>query len=216
MGLTLLVSSLNKDVNKMIEDMHLDSDAIIVNQCDTDSLEEREYNSHKVKVICSKSRGVGVNRNMCIDEAYGDYVLFCDDDIVYDDGYEKKVVDEFTSHPEADMIMFNFNVCEERRTYYNTEYRKLGRYNIGRYPAYSIAVKTDVLKEKGLKYSKLLCMLHPFFLEVRLQVSPPGFRDLMKSFSLTEESSLPFYMARAHGFGGLDSSLLRKICLRVR
>ena len=52
MGLTLLVSSLNKDVNKMIEDMHLDSDAVIVNQCDTDSFEEREYNSHKVKLIC--------------------------------------------------------------------------------------------------------------------------------------------------------------------
>lgn len=155
MGLTLLVSSLNKDVDELIEKMHLDSDAVIVNQCDTDSSKEMEYNSHRVKVICSKSRGVGVNRNMCIDEAFGEYALFCDDDIVYDEGYEKKVIDEFASHPEADMIMFNFNVCEERRTYYNTEYKKLGRYNIGRYPAYSIAVRTDVLKDKGLKYSTL-------------------------------------------------------------
>ena len=155
MGLTLLVSSLNKDVNKLMEEMHLDSDAVIVNQCDTDSREETEYNSHKVKVIRSKSRGVGVNRNMCIDEAFGEYVLFCDDDIVYDDDYEKKVIDEFTSHPEADMIMFNFDVCEERRTYYNTEYKKLGKFNIGRFPAYSIAVKTDVLKEKNLRYSTL-------------------------------------------------------------
>ena len=155
MRVTLLISALKCDTKELIEKMHITGDAVIVNQCDKEGRYETENDSSKIIVINSLSRGVGANRNLCIDNSFGDIVLFGDDDIVYEPDYVKTVTDEFEKHPEADMIMFNVNVCEERRTYTNTGFKKLSRYNIGRYPAYSIAVKRDVLIDKKVRFSEL-------------------------------------------------------------
>ena len=155
MSVTLLVSALKKDPDKLIEDMHIASDAVIVDQCDNDSRREIAKDFGKILVIESTDRGVGNNRNLCIDNSFGDIVLFGDDDIVYDDDYAKKVSDEFEKHPEADLITFNVSVCEERRTYVNEGFKKLSSMNIGRYPAYSIAVKRDVLIDKKVRFSPL-------------------------------------------------------------
>ncbi|MBO4347698.1 MAG: glycosyltransferase family 2 protein [Lachnospiraceae bacterium] len=154
MRVTLLISALNCDTDELIGKMHFSGDAVLVNQCDKD--ETSEINEgRRILIVSSKERGVGLSRNMCIDNSFGDILLFSDDDIVYDEDYEKKVSDEFEKHPEADMIMFNVSVCEERRTYRNEGFKKLSRLNIGRYPAYSIAVKRDVLTDKNVRFSEL-------------------------------------------------------------
>ena len=155
MSLTLLVSALEKNPDELIESMHIASDAVIVNQCDRDSSREVKKDSNRIKIIESPTRGVGVNRNLCIDNSFGDIILFGDDDIVYDKDYAKKVCDEFDKHPEAELITFNVSVCDERRTYTNEGFKKLSSMNIGRYPAYSIAVKRDVLLDKKVRFSPL-------------------------------------------------------------
>ena len=114
-------------------------------------------NRHMIHCIEMKERGVGLSRNTCIDNIDPDkkIVLFADDDIRYGKGYAKKIMDEFTAHPEADMILFNVNVCEERATYHNEAWKRVRSYNSGRYPAYSIAVKTDKLLKSGVRFSLL-------------------------------------------------------------
>lgn len=155
MSMTLLVSALNVNPEELLEKMGVKGNAVIVNQCESDSKREKEKDGNKIVIIESPTRGVGVNRNLCIDNSFGDIVLFSDDDIVYDDDYVKKVEEEFDRHPEAEMIMFNLSVCEERRTYENVGFKKLSRFNIGRFPAYSIAVKRDVLLDKKIRFSEL-------------------------------------------------------------
>ena len=155
MRVTLLVSSLENNTDELIEKMNIHSDAVMVNQCERDCISKKEFDFGTVTVIDSKDRGVGASRNLCIDNSYGDIVLFGDEDIVYDEGYEDKVIKEFENHPEADMIMVNVEVCDERRTYENRGFKKLSRFNIGRFPAYSIAVRRDVLTEKNLRFSLL-------------------------------------------------------------
>ena len=155
MSLTLLVSALEKNPDELIESMHIASDAVIVNQSNSDSSREVKKDSNRIKIIESPTRGVGVNRNLCIDNSFGDIILFGDDDIVYDKDYAKKVCDEFDKHPEAELITFNVSVCDERRTYTNEGFKKLSSMNIGRYPAYSIAVKRDVLLNKKVRFSPL-------------------------------------------------------------
>lgn len=155
MRLTLLISALKSNPTELISHMKVDSDAVLVNQGDLESEETKEYPFGKVTVIETTERGVGVSRNRCIENSFGDIVLFSDDDIVYKDGYANLVLDEFGKHPEADMIMFNVDVCEERRTYFNDAFKKLSGLGIGRYPAYSIAVRRNVLIDKNLRFSTL-------------------------------------------------------------
>lgn len=155
MQLTLLISSLNNDIDELINKMNISSQAVIVNQCDKDDCKEIMRDTGKILAISSTSRGVGNNRNLCIANSFGDVVLFSDDDIVYDEGYEEIVINEFEKHPEAEMIMVNVRVCDERRTYTNESFKKLSQFNIGRYPAYSVAVRRDVLVNKKLEFSPL-------------------------------------------------------------
>ena len=154
MKLTLLVSALEKNIDELMVKMNIASDVVIVDQCDRDGKEEF-LDDYRVRILYSSKRGVGESRNLCIKNAFGYICLFSDDDIVYEDDYVKKVTEEFSSHPKADMIMFNVSVCDERRTYINDKFKKLSSMNIGRYPAYSIAVKRSVLKEKELTFPTL-------------------------------------------------------------
>ena len=153
--LEMLISSVNAEGDKLIEKMHIACDGVLINQCGRDGYYELPVDGGTIRVFEYAQKGVGVSRNHAIDEAKGDIFLFADEDIVYDDGYVSKVLDEFTKHPEADLLFFNIRVCDERRTYYNTDFARCHIYNAGRYPAYSIAVRGDKLRASGVHYSTL-------------------------------------------------------------
>ena len=143
--------------DKTIEDTHNELSHIVVHSTQHETQHDTQQSRHLVHCIEMKECGVGLNRNTCIDNIDPDkkIVLFADDDIRYGKGYAKKIVDEFAAHPEADMILFNVNVCEERATYHNEAWKRVRSYNSGRYPAYSIAVKTDKLLKSGVRFSLL-------------------------------------------------------------
>lgn len=156
MTFELLVSCVRKDAHELAEKMNIASDAVIVSQLEeTESDEFFDLGKNRVLSIKSQTRGVGLNRNICIDHSNADIILFADEDIVYDEGYEAKVLKEFEDHPDADAFFFNVRVCEARRTYWNETYKWVKWYNSGRYPAYSIAVRGSKLKAAGVKYSLL-------------------------------------------------------------
>ena len=77
--------------------MNLDSDAVIINQCDHYGYEEMEIRGHRVRFFSCAERGVGRSRNSAILRADRDICLFSDQDIVYEDGYERAVTEEFLS-----------------------------------------------------------------------------------------------------------------------
>lgn len=151
----LLVSAMNSSLKELVEKMNITSSAIVVNQCDRNGYEEMEVNNKNIKCYSFAEKGVGLSRNMALLRASEDISLFSDEDIVYYDGYEEKVEEEFRAHQEADLILFNFEVCEERRTYFNEEWKQVHWYNCGRYPTFSFAFRTDRIHEKNITFSLL-------------------------------------------------------------
>lgn len=155
MKVQVLASVMNQSMENIIEQMHLDSDAVMINQCDRLDFEETEYRGHKVRFFSFPDRGIGRSRNEAIMRADRDICLFSDEDIVYEPGYEQAIVAEFERNPKADMILFNIDVEEERRTYHITERKKVHWYNCGRYGAVSFAVRRDSLLRSGVTFSLL-------------------------------------------------------------
>lgn len=155
MTLQLLISSVKADVHELVRKMKLDSDAIIINQCDCNEVQEWQENGNTIKAYSFCERGVGLSRNNALLRADHDISLFSDDDIVYEEGYKQKILDEFEAHPEADMLLFQVDVDEARRTYTNDSFGKVGLMNCGRYPAYSFAIRTEKMHAKNLSYSLL-------------------------------------------------------------
>ncbi len=155
MSVQLLISALEKNPAALWEQMHIQSDAVLVNQCDSEGEEETERDGYSFRIVSMKERGVGLSRNTCLNHATDDIVLFSDDDIVYDPEYTKKVEDAFAANPKADIILFNVRVCEERKTYWNEDVHRVTKLNCGRYPAYSIAAKRESVEKAGVKFSLL-------------------------------------------------------------
>ena len=152
MTLELLVACVAKDVHELVKTMNIGSNAVIVNQKSDYAYEEFEYAGNRVKALSMQEKGVGLSRTTALQRATADIVLFSDEDIVYENGYAEKVIQAFEENPKADVILFNVKVEEDRRTYWIENAKRVHRWNCGRYPAYSIAVRTKRLHEVGLTY----------------------------------------------------------------
>lgn len=155
MKMQLLVAAMNTEPLKLAEEMQIDSEAIIVNQADRYAYEEIEYKGHKIKWFSMAERGVGLSRNHALLRADADVSLFADEDIVYVPGYEKLVLDAFREHPKADMILFNVQAMPGRETYHIEKTFRVRSYNCGRYPTYSMAVKTEAVHKHNITFSLL-------------------------------------------------------------
>lgn len=155
MKVEVLASVMNQSPDDIAEQMQLDSDAVIINQCDRLGYEEKAHRGHTLRFFSFPDRGVGRSRNEAILRAKGDICLFSDQDIVYEPGYAQAISEEFQKNSDADMILFNITVEEDRRTYCITRRKRVRWYNCGRYGAVSFAVRRESLMSSGVTFSLL-------------------------------------------------------------
>lgn len=153
--LQTLVSAVGKDVRQMAETMHLESDAIIINQCGENTYLEYEYQNNQIKCYSFAEKGVGLSRTNALLRATAEICLFSDEDIIYEAGYAERVLKEFDNHPEADMLLFNMKVGESRATYHTQKYHRVHIYNAGRYPTYSFAIRREKMHRANVTFSLL-------------------------------------------------------------
>ena len=160
MTVQLLISAVKAEPKELIKKMNVSTDAILINQCEKNDfssfvVQDTKGNDREVKAYSFCERGVGLSRNNALLRANKPISLFSDEDIVYVEDYEKRIIDEFEQHREADVLLFNVEVCEERRTYFNSDFHRVRWYNCGRYPAYAIAIKTEKMHRSNLTFSLL-------------------------------------------------------------
>ncbi len=152
----VLISALGKDAQELASGMNLECDAVIVDQGSReDRYEFKTQEGSIVRVIESRDRGIGLSRNLALKEAKGRIVLFSDDDIVYSKGYAEGILKAFEAHPEADIIMFNVDVAEYRKTYRIDKEIRVHKWSVGRYPAYAAAARLDSIRKAKVKFSVL-------------------------------------------------------------
>lgn len=155
MKLQVLVAAVNENVEMLAEKMNLESEAVIVNQCDHFAYQEYLHRDKLIRCFSMAERGVGLSRNTALMRAEGEICLFSDEDIVLSSGYEKTVLEAFETNPDADVITFNFKVDPSRATYYNQTKRRIRWYNYGRYPTYAVAARLEALRRANVSFSLL-------------------------------------------------------------
>lgn len=155
MKLQVLVAAVNEEVERLPEKMNLETDAVIVNQCDHFAYQEYQYRERCVKCFSMAERGVGLSRNTALMHAQEEICLFSDEDIVFYPGYEELVLKAFRENPDADLITFNFKVDPRRATYHNEKKGRIRWYNYGRYPTYAAAARTESLRRANVSFSLL-------------------------------------------------------------
>lgn len=152
----VLCVTTNQEGFSLCEKMNIQSDAVFANQTNGFDMKKFNYNGHKIRMISTKTTGVGINRNISLLSAQGEFCLFADDDIVYRDNYPQKIVSEFEKNPNADVIIFNIGCSTPELGRIPTVIKKTKRLNkFGKNPygAPRIAFRLSSIRKTGMVFS---------------------------------------------------------------
>jgi len=156
MKLQVLVSTMYQQNYGLLHRMNIQTDAIIINQCDRNSFSEFDYKGNNIKWYSFAEKGIGLSRNSALSRSTGDILLFSDDDVTYYDDYEKVVTDYFEKHPKIGLAVFNFQSLNPIRPepIINIEHR-LHWFNCLKYGAFRIAVRREYILHANAHFSLL-------------------------------------------------------------
>jgi len=153
----VLVATMGQTDLMLQEQMNIQCDCLIANQNGTWDYQEKKTENGTIRMISTGTKGVGINRNLALSNARGDYLLLADDDVCYYDGDLRAVEEAFRQFPDADVIAFGMDMtrngqisarrqepCKRRRVW-----------NAMRYGACRIAVRRSSVRKHNLSFSEL-------------------------------------------------------------
>lgn len=150
----VIVATMHQNDFAKAEEMKINSDVVFANQTDKTSYSEKEFNGFTAKMISTKTRGVGINRNFGLQYADGDILLIADDDMVYTDNYSEIVKKAFEKLPDADAVIFNIEtIGADMGRRMNSKISRVRIHNCLNYGAARIAVRRNSLVRERLNFS---------------------------------------------------------------
>ena len=152
----LIVSTMNRQDDSLIEQMNIHSDAIIINQADRFGYHETAVGENTVKWYHFGERGIGLSRNSGMMRADADIIQFADDDMVFSETYEQDVLAEYEKHPEADVILFS-NRClnKDRMPYQVNKFGRVRRFEAVKFGGARITARREKLLHNNVTFSLL-------------------------------------------------------------
>lgn len=158
MKVQVLVACMNQSDFSIVKRSNIQTDAVVVNQCDKDEIHEFDFQNAQgktchVKFINTTERGLSRSRNMAIRNALGDICLICDDDELLEDNMEQIVVDAHKKHPDEAIITFALKRKEHR---YPVSEMRVNIKQILRTSSVQITFKRKPILDKQLRFDVIM------------------------------------------------------------
>lgn len=146
----ILLSCMYEKDKEIIKRSNIQSNCVIINQCNEDKKEELKIENNKTCLwINSKERGLSRSRNMAIQNSDTDVCLIADNDEIFDDDVEEKILKAYKELPQADIIVFNLH---NKPTKLKNKIYKLKRLESLRVCSWQISFKRQSVIENNLKF----------------------------------------------------------------
>ena len=153
MNIQTLISTMHlKSAKRLVSEMHVTGDYIIVNQCDIKG--ERKNNDKKRLIIDTDERGLSKSRNMALNNCNADIALIADDDIEYVNDYEKVIEDGFKKYPKADVIAFYLDSDDEKNKKKKLKPGRIRGIKIFKLASWQLAIKRDSIKNNNIHFDE--------------------------------------------------------------
>ena len=153
----MLVTTMHQTDMRKYKEMNLQTNAVIANQTDSYSYQEKQIEHSIVRMISTHTRGLSRNRNIALALSSSEFILFADDDLRFIDGYADIIEKEFLEHPEAEAIKFNLYDISEKRKISMKPIQKFEKgtvLNMGSSGVWGIVIKKDILIRSNLKFNE--------------------------------------------------------------
>ena len=156
MKLEILLATMNRKDSSLLSEMKICSDVIVCNQNgEKTAYEQFEHRGYSVRWYDFQEKGVGLNRNNGLMRATGDVCLMADDDLVYEPGYEKMILDAFERYADADVLLFNLRDTNGKIRSTQKKAKRVRLHNCGRYGAVRIAFRRLSVIKNAICFNQL-------------------------------------------------------------
>lgn len=157
MTLEVLISCMHQKNTDIIPKSNIQSDVVVINQCDINKTENITFQNHqnkecKARIIHTTERGLSKSRNLAIANACGDICIICDDDEKFSLNYPETIIQAFQNIPQADIIVFQ--VDQEPIKHYPSHIMKLNSFYCLKVTSCEIAFKLSKIKEKKIRFDE--------------------------------------------------------------
>ncbi len=156
--LEVLISCMHQKDHSIIERTNIQSDVIVVNQCDTDKYEEWTFTNKngeecRAIFISTTERGLSKSRNMAIRYAIGDICLICDDDEILYNNYTELIIRTFEESLDTDVLAFQIN--DAGKTYPKSK-KRIGYLGALKLASWQLAFKRDSVCKNNIQFDTSL------------------------------------------------------------
>lgn len=152
----ILCVTMGRNDFSLYKKMNIKSDVVFANQTNEYAYTEQCIEKNKLRMYSTQTKGVGVNRNIALLNATAKICLMADDDMIYRDGYENLILQEFEKHPKADVIIFNIGTTTPEYNRIPTitkKFKKLSAISRCPYGAPRIAFRLNSVRSKNIVFS---------------------------------------------------------------
>lgn len=155
MKIEVLVSCMYQNDTSIVTKTNIQSDAIIINQCNEESLKEFKYlnkygDTCRILFISTMERGLSKSRNMAIRNSSADICLICDDDEVLEDNYVNIITNEFSKYSEN---VLAFRIKHPTRKFKNYTY-PIGYFKIGTLGSWQLAFRREEIVKNQISFNE--------------------------------------------------------------
>ncbi len=154
-GVTVLLSAMDLSDISILNKLNISGSSVIIDQCDEES--EKWIPEKKCLFVKTGERGLSKSRNMAMRKAVSlgaDICIFCDNDVVYRDDYEKVIKDAFDRNPGADIIVFFIERPERHKPVFESE-RPLDHLHAMKIFSPEIAFRIRSVRRAGIRMDEL-------------------------------------------------------------
>lgn len=157
MKLNVLISCMHETDTSIVARSNIQSDAVVVNQCDTNSVIEYDFTNKNgkvchVKFINTTERGLSRSRNMAIANSWGDICLIADDDEKFANNYEDVIIKAFNDI-NSDVIALGFHYTNRGRNNFNKR-TKINWFNFLKICSVQISFKRNSIMTHKIKFAE--------------------------------------------------------------
>lgn len=125
----VLLSCMHQSDHSIIHKSNIQCDVVVVNQCDSDSIERFSFQNEKGEecsavFVNTTERGLSRSRNMAIGHAPDNAIcVIADDDEVFESDAPDKIIKIYDEHPECSVVAFSLIRKDGTRRYPANSYK---------------------------------------------------------------------------------------------
>lgn len=158
MKFQVLISTMNLKSNKenieLIKKMNITTNSLTINQITEEKIQEFNQTKGSNRVISKKEKGLSKSRNLAIEESNADICLFADDDLIYEQDYEKIILEGYKKNPKADVLCFLVESNNKSRKIKRMCTSNIGKLRAMRICSFQISFKRNKLIENNIYFDE--------------------------------------------------------------